>query len=125
MTRGHRIIGKEPVVHPDFVEVPYESDDYDFAIRTWGGYAYAAEGVDHKLRPGRCFQKGELESNLNPKSRNEYYWTKFKSINPEAYEIMNSISFDEIAWMTTGVPNVGGYVIITAYESRKRKLYQK
>lgn len=118
--RSHKLLSKEPTTHPDFTEVPFESEDFDFAVRTWGGDAWC--GQNHLLRLGKTFNPTELKQHTNPKSRNEFYWTKYKSNNPLAYEVMSSVTFDDVIWMTTGTPCISGYITINGYVMSKKRL---
>lgn len=113
--RQHRLW---PVRHDDFEEVGWD-DSYDFAVRCFGGVPNS--DADTILRPGRCFLPAEMEENLKPTSRNEFYWRKFKSIDKNAANTFKAIDREHVRLLISGVPNINMDWLIMMYEINKNK----
>lgn len=91
-----------PKTNEDFTRVEW-NDDFDFAVRIWGGEPFLKD-TNALLRPGRVFDPREMKEHLNPKSKNEFYWAKYKAHKPGVIDVMKAITFDDAVWLTSGVP---------------------
>ncbi len=108
-----------PQRHKDFKEVAWGDDTYSFAVRIFGGVPNSVN--DTQLRPGRCFLPKEMESELNPESRNDLYWQKYVGINKDAYGIISNIPKEHLKMFQTGVPRITKDVLTLMYEIYKAK----